>query len=95
MTDLDAIPNQRHGFQIEQIDGETLLYQNQLKRMIYLNESASLVWHLCDGQRSVADIIGVLIDCYPGDEDAVRTDVLQAVNTLVLEGALHFAAENA
>jgi hypothetical protein len=94
VINLEATPNQRNGFQFEQMDGETLLYQSQLKRMIYLNESATLVWHLCDGRRSVADIIGVLTDSYPDTKDAVRADVIEAINTLALEGALHFAAEN-
>ena len=91
MIDLDAIPNQHQDFQIEQIDGETLLYQHQLKRMIYLNESAALVWHLCDGRHSVADIIDLLINSYPDTEDAVRADVIEAIDSLVLEDALYIA----
>ena len=89
MINLEAIPHQHHDFQVEQIDGETLLYQHQLKRVIYLNESAALVWHLCDGQRSVADIIELLVDAYPDTEDAVRADVVEAIDGLFLEDALY------
>lgn len=89
MINLEAIPHQHHDFQVEQIDGETLLYQHQLKRVIYLNESAALVWHLCDGQRSVADIIELLVDSYPDTEDAVRADVVEAIDGLFLEDALY------
>ena len=94
MINLEEIPNQRHDFQIEEIDGETLLYQHQLKRMIYLNESAALVWHLCDGRRSVADIIDLLINSYPDIEDAVRADVIEAIDSLVLEDVLYIAPAN-
>jgi coenzyme PQQ synthesis protein D (PqqD) len=91
VINLEAIPHQHHDFQVEQIDGETLLYQHQLKRVIYLNESAALVWHLCDGQRSVADIIELLVDSYPDTEDAVRADVVEAIDGLFLEDALYIA----
>jgi hypothetical protein len=91
MINLEAIPNQHHDFQIEQIDGETLLYQHQLKRMIYLNESAALVWHLCDGRRSVANIIDLLSNSYPDTEDAVRADVIEAIDRLVIEDAVYIA----
>jgi hypothetical protein len=91
VIDLEAIPNQQQDFQIELIEGETLLYQPQLKRVVYLNESAALVWHLCDGQRSVADIIEFLVNSYPETEDAVRADVIEAIDNLVLENALHFS----
>ena len=91
MINLEAIPNQHHDFQIEQIEGETLLYQHQLKRMIYLNESAALVWHLCDGRRSVANIIDLLSNSYPDTEDAVRADVIEAIDRLVLEDAVYIA----
>jgi hypothetical protein len=91
VINLEAIPNQHRDFQIEQIDGETLLYQHQLKRVIYLNESAALVWHLCDGRRSVADIIDLLINSYADIEDTVRADVIEAIDGLVLEDALYIA----
>jgi hypothetical protein len=91
VINLETIPHQHHDFQVEQIDGETLLYQHQLKRVIYLNESAALVWHLCDGQRSVADIIELLVDSYPDTEDAVRADVIEAIDGLFLEDALYIA----
>ena len=94
MINLEAIPHQHHDFQVEQIDGETLLYQHQLKRVIYLNESAALVWHLCDGQRSVADIIELLVDAYPDTEDAVRADVIEAIDGLFLEDALYVTPAN-
>lgn len=91
MIDLEAIPNQHQDFQVELIDEETLLYQNQLKKVVYLNESAALVWHLCDGRRSVADIIELLVNSYPDTEDAVRADVIETIDSLVLEDALYIA----
>lgn len=91
VTDLEAVPNQHRDFQVELIDGETLLYQHQLKRVVYLNESAALVWHLCDGRRSVADIVELLVNSYPDIEDTVRADVVEAIDSLVLEDALYIA----
>jgi len=95
VINLEEIPHQHGDFQIEQLEGETLLYQHQLKRVIYLNESAALVWHLCDGRRSVADIIELLVNSYPETEDAVRADVIEAIDSLFLEDALYIAPAGA
>jgi hypothetical protein len=39
----------------------------------------------------VAEIIELLVNSYPGTEDAVRADVIEAIDNLVLEDALYIA----
>ncbi len=84
----DAVPTPRSGFQLEHLDGETLLYRHSLKKMIYMNESAASVWKLCDGQRTVAQIISLLVQAYPEAADTLAGEVGQALDHLVGEGAL-------
>lgn len=93
MFHSDAIPIPRKGFQLEELDGETLLYRHSLKKLIYLNESAALVWKLCDGKRTVREIVGLLADAYREAGDTVAVDVGDTLDGLVREGALRTANE--
>ena len=84
----DSIPKQAFGFFVEEMDGENLLYRLGAHKAIHLNESATVIWKLCDGSRNLQDIIDVLKGEYPGSEAAVETDVSEAIELLVREGAL-------
>ncbi len=83
-----SIPKQGFGFFDEDKDGETLLYRPGARKAIHLNQTAAVVWKLCDGSRSVQDIIDLLKGEYPGSEADVAADVLGAIEKLVAEGAL-------
>jgi coenzyme PQQ biosynthesis protein PqqD len=89
----DAIPTPRSGFQLEHLDGETLLYRHSLKKMIYLNESAASVWKLCDGQRTVDEIVNLLLQAYPEVADSLARDIDEALDHLVREGALRMSGQ--
>ena len=91
MPHPDVIPIPRDGFRLEQVEGETLIYQHSQKKLIYLNESAAAVWHLCDGQRTIRNIIDLLADAYPEDATTVAADVSDAINSLVREDALQIS----
>lgn len=94
VVDRSAIPVPRSEFQLEELDGETLLYRHSLKKLIYLNESAASVWKLCDGRRTVEDIGALLAQAYPEIAGSVLTDVDGAIESLVLEGALHIGDQS-
>jgi len=79
---------QSFGFFIEELDEECLLYRIGAHKAIHLNDSASLIWKLCDGTRSMADIIAFLQQEYPDAQNTVEEDVREAVEQLVREGAL-------
>ena len=51
-------------------------------RAIYLSDSASLVWQLCDGHRTVGDITALLGDAYPEAAD-LHNDVERALQVFV------------
>jgi pyrroloquinoline quinone biosynthesis protein D len=83
-----SIPKQAFGFFVEEMDGENLLYRLGAHKAIHLNDSASVIWRLCDGSRSVQDIVDLLKSQYPESENAIADDVAQAIDLLVREGAL-------
>ena len=82
------VPVQRSTFIFEEMDDESLLYHEGMKKTIYLNESATIIWKLCDSTRSVQDIIDILNDAYADSGERVDDDVTEAVASLAAEGAL-------
>jgi len=88
MAATNSIPTPRRGFIIKQMDSEILLYRHSLKKTIYLNESAAVVWQLCDGERIVQHIVDILADAYPDKRAQVAADVSGAIDSLCREGAL-------
>jgi hypothetical protein len=86
--DAGSIPKQGFGFFVEDMDGETLLYRLGAHKAIHLNQIAAVIWKLCDGTRSVQDIVDLLCAQYPGVEADVDTDVHSAVQMLAAEGAI-------
>ena len=83
-----SIPKQAFGFFVEELDGENLLYRLGAHKAIHLNDSATLIWRLCDGTRTVQEISDLLKGQYPGSENAVASDVAEAIGLLVSEGAV-------
>ena len=76
---------------LERIDDRLLLYHPGLTRTVYLNETASLIWGLCDGQRSNLDITELLRETYPDEAAHIADDVEATLQRLQVEGALEFA----
>jgi Coenzyme PQQ synthesis protein D (PqqD) len=74
------------------MDGEYLIYSPEASKALFLNSSAALIWNLCDGQRTVQEIVELLADNYPGiDMDA---EVRTAIDRLCLEGVLQLDEPN-
>ncbi len=84
----DVVPKQAFGFLTEDMDGETLLYRLGAHKAIHLNETASLIWKLADGTRSVQSIIDELRGVFPDSESDLAADTQEALSLLVSEGAL-------
>jgi coenzyme PQQ biosynthesis protein PqqD len=80
--DHSSIPKRAAGYAIAEFEGEHMIFHPVDGRAVYLSESASLIWQLCDGQRSVADITVLLQAAYP-DAGDVQADVAAALATFV------------
>ena len=52
MLSLDVIPTPVEHFLAERLDDDILLGHPGLAKTIRLNQTASLIWGLCDGQRT-------------------------------------------
>jgi len=80
--DPDWIPKPAADVKAEVIEGEVLLYHPAQTRAVYLNPSAALIWSLCDGQRSVREIIGLIAEGYPDSKPNLAEDVLATLGQL-------------
>jgi hypothetical protein len=75
-------PSRRDGYRIEAIDGELLLHHPGETKVVYCNETAALVWHLCDGRRTPRDIMDLLAAVFPDVAADVAHDVTAAIEQL-------------
>lgn len=74
--------------QIEILDGEAVVFHVATLQILHLNRSAALIWYLCDGRRTVAEICALLADAYPSAAEQIRDDVERTLRLLWEKGAL-------
>jgi hypothetical protein len=89
---LDTLrPCQIGGYQIadrEAMGGEMVLFHPETQQILYSNPTGALVWGLCDGQRTVADVIQLLSEAYPDSANDIETDVRETLATFDRYGAI-------
>ena len=83
ILDLHKIVRLQPDYLLERIDNEITVYHPTLTTSFFLNETGALIWALCDGTRSVAEIIRTLGDLYPESRAQIATDVTDLVTALV------------
>ena len=85
---LDKTPQTKSGFELEEIDGELLLYSPSSTRSVYMNSTASIIWRLCDGNQNVAEIIELLKEAFPEAADKIEQDVVDSISLFKENGAI-------
>ena len=85
------IPQVKSNFELEEIDGELLLYSPQSTRSIYMNSTASIIWRLCDGKLTVGEIVSLLKEAFPEAEGSIQQDVEDSINLFVSNKAIELA----
>ena len=76
---LQKRPVQKDDFVIEQEDGEIIVFHPASAKSFFLNESAAVIWEMCDGERRLVDIIEQLKESYPDQSSTVEQDVLDTI----------------
>jgi coenzyme PQQ biosynthesis protein PqqD len=84
----DTIPTRADDVDIAEIEGELVLYRLGAHQAIHLNETATVIFNLCDGSRSIQEIIDLLTPEFPIAQADIAADVLEAVQSLVRKGVL-------
>ena len=75
---------------VQELGDETVIYDEKRDHVHRLNRTAALVWRHCDGQRTVADLAGVLQNELgtPVTEDVVWLALDRLEKERLLEGKL-------
>lgn len=79
---LDARYQQMPECLLEDMDGEILLYNPTSATTLHLNGPSAVVWELCTGENSVAEIIDALQQAYPAQAEQIEGDVISVINEL-------------
>lgn len=78
--ELTAKPRPKPDYRLEKIDQELLLYHPSRTTIMYCNATASLIWQLCDGQRTgqeIADLLSAAYEQPAADMAAAVADILE------------------
>lgn len=86
--DRDSAPQQAPGVLAEEVDGELLLYRLGDHKAVHLNDTASLIWQLCDGSRDLEAMLSELRALFPDAGEELEADVQEALSFLLAEGAI-------
>jgi len=86
-----AIPMVNPDYLVEQFDNEVVLFSLNGADVVALNQTAHLVWRLCQESLTVGQIIGLLSDTYPDQAEEIRADVIAALETMTDRGIIELA----
>ena len=86
--DLDSKPRRKTDFRLEQLDNEMVLYHPAETKILYFNQTASLIWQLCDGERSAGEIIRLLSASYPESAGDIANDVQSTLQQFEDQGCI-------
>ena len=81
-------PRRRERVLVERIEEETVLLDLDSGLYFALNEVGARVWELCDGDRSLDDIVAVVTSEYDVDTNTARADVTELLEQLAGERLL-------
>ena len=82
-------PVRKSGITVKDIGGEILLHSSDDKAIHVLNPTAQLIWELCDGEHTPADMASVIEVRFAVQEGHdVLGDVQQTLETFSTKGLL-------
>ncbi len=87
----NTTPKVKSNFELEEIDGELLLYSPESTRSIYMNSTASIIWRLCDGKLTIGEITELLKEAFPDATDSIEQDVVDSIELFVSNNAIELA----
>jgi hypothetical protein len=86
----DKKPRSKADFKQEGFDNEVLLYHPDSTIVLYLNETASIIWRLCDGNRTTTEIVALLTDAFPEEAETIEQEVEVTMRSFLEHEAIEF-----
>ncbi|HUX88898.1 MAG TPA: PqqD family peptide modification chaperone [Chloroflexota bacterium] len=93
MLDWRARPEPHRDLTISELDGETVLYDQGSGQVHQLNPTATRIWSLCDGTRSIDAIARSIADAYAITLEQARADVGELIARLSAANLLRLNEE--
>ncbi len=91
MVSVDYVPRKKADIlELDMGDG-FIIYNHDSSLVHHLNPSASLIWQLCDGEATVAELAQDIADEYNLDPERMRQEVAGLVGELDTLGLLEDA----
>jgi hypothetical protein len=78
------------GYQLEVLDDELIIFHPAGMKVLHSNQSGTLIWQLCDGQRTVDDIVALLRAAYPEADAEIETSVQETLQIFAEHGAIQW-----
>ncbi len=85
------IPNPAQGAVLGKADDEWFIGVPDGTRR-YANPTAALIWHLCDGDRSLGEVAGALHEAFPETGHDIDLGLVDVVRSLLQDGLLTLTA---
>lgn len=83
-----SAPVGRRSVRIVELDGQALIYDEEIRHWIVLNQTASALWRCLDGSGTVAEIAGDLGAVFCAQPETAQEQVLHMVRVLGQQGML-------
>ncbi len=81
-------PSRRTEFEERVVEGEMVVMDKESEQIHQLNETASFIWQLCDGEHDRKQIAEELATAFDVDAETAETDVAETLNKLEEIGLL-------
>ncbi len=88
---LSDIPQRQPDYRLEQLEDELILFHPSQAKILYCNPTASLIWRLCDGRRTAAEIVSLLRVAFPEAAATLTAEVETTLTQLQQHGAIAYA----
>ncbi len=72
-------PRHRSGIRVEEIESELVLFDPELGKIAYLNQTAGAIWQLCDGSRTTTEICQLVAAAMQVNGETVAEDTRQTI----------------
>ncbi len=82
MIEPRSTPRQQPGVLVQQADEELVLLDVRAGTYFALNEVGARVWELCDGERSLEDILDLLGEEFDAPAEVIEKDVRDLLEEL-------------
>jgi hypothetical protein len=87
-----ACPKRRPDLRARVFEGELVILDRERQLVHQLNQTASYIWHRCDGEHTVAAIATDVARDFDVDREAADRDVARAVRQLEAAGLVEMPA---